>query len=226
VTFNIVGSSFYLNTTVATVSSSNVSVFSPSGNNYSASSYSESMYNNNSRSGHVEIKDLNVSNNLLVGGNAIIGGTTKILGDTNITGNVTMNNNSMSGSLNVTDATTLSSCYFSGMPGAYCIDGNLSGIQYPIYYSIPNYNDFYSKSTATVLAMTGNICTDMLNMNDKDNYYNIMPGYTLVVYDTINWTGLVTLSVYNTKPYPIVVQPTNYDRGSSCRLYYNGYELN
>ncbi len=60
-------STFYLNTTISNYVSSYVGVNSASGVNYSAANYSENMYNINDRTGHVEVKDLTVSNNLLIG---------------------------------------------------------------------------------------------------------------------------------------------------------------
>ncbi len=230
INFTIVGSTFYLNTTQSNYSSSAVIVQMPSGVGYSVSGYTESLYNIGGRTGHVEVTDLNISNNLLVGTNINTSSLTanSILSNSIVSNTSTILNGStlVNSSLNALGVSKLSSLNFYGMAGAYIIDGSLSGISYPINSSIPNYNDFYSKSTSTsIVPSVGSICSATFNLNDKDDLYMIMAGYQLIIYDTIGYTGTITLNVNNTSQYPIWCNPSSINTGSSCRLYFNGIEL-
>ena len=104
-------------------------------------------------------------------------------------------------------------------PGAYYANtgqlvsgGNCSAL-FPIYENIANYSTPY-------------------NSDNADNYYLVLPGFKLVVYSDPNYVS--SNSSYRTTTYDntsgsqiktfVIGTPT--DQGSSCKLYYNGTELN
>lgn len=88
-------------------------------------------------------------------------------------------------------------------PGAYMVNSNYGS--FPIFCSIPNYQ---------TLGMTN-------GSSGCDNYYIIMPGYSIYVYTSTNYGGSVW-SWYNENSYP-VIQTTGYiDRGLSCKLFIGG----
>lgn len=87
----------------------------------------------------------------------------------------------------------------SVIPGAYMI--NSGGGSFPIFCSINNYQTFKMTNGSSPV----------------DNYYIIMPGYKIIVYNSSN---AITLEQLNgTNNYPIIVTPSTIDSGLSCKLF-------
>lgn len=85
-------------------------------------------------------------------------------------------------------------------PGAFLI--NSSGGSYPIYCSINDYSAW--------------------GMNDIDDYYVVMPGFSLIVFNTSNYYGSFFF-LDNSYGINILNQATtNINQGYSCILQYNG----
>jgi hypothetical protein len=108
---------------------------------------------------------------------------------------------------------------YNEIPGVYLQDGGPYDGQYhiPIFCSIPN----YCNNTPGSNACSGE---NYLVMNDRDNYYLLMPGYSIIVYTEANYVGSYTIMSNTTDK--IKSYPTNYgDRGSSCKVYYNSIEI-
>ena len=92
-------------------------------------------------------------------------------------------------------------------PGAFLINGGVSsgGGSYPIYCSINDYSAW--------------------GMNDIDDSYIVMPGFTLFVFTDISYHGSFII-LDNSYGINILNQATtNLNQGSSCKLYYNGVEI-
>ena len=90
-----------------------------------------------------------------------------------------------------------------GTPGAYLI--NAKDGSWPIFCSINDYNGLYC-------------------MNDLDKSYILMPGYKLEVYENAGYDLLIAtfnaMNVINLQS-----MGSNYNHGSSCKLYYKGVEI-
>jgi hypothetical protein len=98
--------------------------------------------------------------------------------------------------------------YF-GNTGTLGDGGNASAI-FPIYGSIADYSRPYNSLVA-------------------DNYYLVLPGFKLVVYSNTDYSS-ITITCDNTSGTQIKTFVPNsgdkVDKGKSCKLYYNGTELN
>jgi hypothetical protein len=86
-------------------------------------------------------------------------------------------------------------------PGAYLI--NAGGGSFPIFCSLSN------------LSAGG--------MADVDDYWLVMPNYSLNIYNDTNYSGTTqTINITSTIRY---VASTNTNRASSVRLYYNNVQV-
>ena len=96
---------------------------------------------------------------------------------------------------------------YYGNTGTLGDGGNASAI-FPIYGSIADFSRPY-------------------NSNSADNYYLVLPGFKLVVYSNTSYSSTTT-TYDNTSGTQIktFVPSTTTDKGKSCKLYYNGTELN
>lgn len=87
----------------------------------------------------------------------------------------------------------------SSYPGAYLLNG-VGG--FPIFCSIKDFS-----------ASKG--------MNNIDNYYIVMPGYTLIIFSNANYDGGTgSNTFYNTLSVVSYVKAPSTNNGSSCRLYF------
>lgn len=89
---------------------------------------------------------------------------------------------------------------FPTTPGAYMTNSGSSGASFPIFCSINNLNTY--------------------GMADIDDYWLVMPNYSLTIYADPNYSGTVqTISAQGTIQ---SVHSTNTNRANAVRLYYNG----
>lgn len=86
---------------------------------------------------------------------------------------------------------------FPAYPGAYLINGGAAS--YPIFCSITSYTDW--------------------GMNNLDDYYLIMPGYTLIVYKGGSYSDSSWTSPYSATTFTYW-NGFSENNGSSCRLYF------
>jgi hypothetical protein len=100
--------------------------------------------------------------------------------------------------LNNQDTSLLTSSYSPGIPGAYLMNGVNPGVgSFPIFFSI-----YYS----------------IFGIGGIDDYYLIMPGYSIDVYN-INGDE-ITFSYNNNTTNIVYKEVTTKNSGYSCKLYY------
>lgn len=163
---------------------------------------------------------VNCKADLDVTGSANLGGTLTL--DLN-----TIGNNTTSGTLNVTGVSTLSKLYYKGIVGAYLIDGGINTQHYPIYNSIPDFTNFYSRSASNsgLTVSIGTVLTSSYSRDNIDDVYLVMPNFRLVVYPNANYGGTVVLDMTNTGNVPVYAVPTSVNVATSCKIYCNGFEI-
>lgn len=98
-----------------------------------------------------------------------------------------------------------------------------------ILYNMPGV--WMNSGYAGGLPIFGTI-TNLVNLGgtDEDNYYLVMPGYKLAVWQHLDFTGINTVTEVNgdnTDGTSILfVIPTTINMGSSCKVWFKGIELN
>ena len=100
--------------------------------------------------------------------------------------------------------------------GAIMYNGNSTGIVscYPFFTSQPLFT--------TLNAITGAGAATIISINDVDDYWTVMPGYKLLVYDA-GWYGGTLVTYDNTTgtvPVNYTISPAN--GASSIKLYFKG----
>ena len=98
---------------------------------------------------------------------------------------------------------------YPAFPGVWFI--NFQQFYFPIFTSLSSYIDSYT-----------NWINNNTGFNDLDNQYIVMTGFKLIVYQDINY-GSSNTTFDNTDGNRPLYGDTSYmDRGSSCKLYFNG----
>ena len=138
-----------------------------------------------------------VNNSLIFINN--ISGSLAIDIDVNVSGTMIPNNLPFQILNNNQDTSLVTGIYSPGIPGAYLMNGvNPGAGSYPIFFSI-NYSIF--------------------GIGGIDDYYLIMPGYGINVYNSSN---VETFSYNNNTTNIVYKELTNKNSGYSCKLYYTG----
>jgi hypothetical protein len=102
----------------------------------------------------------------------------------------------------------------------------------PLFYSVTNLTNIFTQASVsgalTTPAVTGGTVIGnwgAVNVNNADNLYIVYPNYSIIVYNTIGWSGTIYLNFKNTTNNPVTVAPTNISAGSSCKIYFDEVEL-
>jgi hypothetical protein len=102
----------------------------------------------------------------------------------------------------------------------------------PIHYSITDFTNFMSQPTisgaVSTPAVTGGTAAgnfDGFSVNNSDNRYIVYPNYSIILYNSVGWTGTIYINFKNTTSNPVCVAPTTSQAGSSCRIYFDEVEL-
>jgi hypothetical protein len=116
--------------------------------------------------------------------------------------------------------------------GVYMING---GSFFPIFSSIPDYQNFFNVSDTADSSVggsngiggTGGIGRyRYYDNNDVDDNYLVHPNYGIIVFINSAYGGARVLNYENTTTtVKLVYSSGSPDRGSSCKLYYNGNEI-
>jgi hypothetical protein len=139
----------------------------------------------------------NYVNNSIIFINNISGSLTTLPGYFDLSGTMIPNNLPFQ-ILNNQDTSLLTSSYSPGLPGAYLMNGYTTGYgSFPIFFSI-NYSIY--------------------GIGGTDDYYLIMPGYSIDVYN-INGDE-ITFSYNNNTTNIVYKEVTTKNSGYSCKLYY------
>ena len=125
--------------------------------------------------------------------------------------------------------------------GVYILDGSKSDFTlFPIYYSTTNLNKINSQENSGVAIsvaestsypssntdITGPIGTfDEMNCVNSDDYYLVLPGYGVVVYDVITYGTPVKLAYANHTASPQVVKTITSNTASSVKIYFDNVEI-
>jgi hypothetical protein len=86
---------------------------------------------------------------------------------------------------------------------------------YPLFTSLANL------AALTSISSTG---SGTISIADIDDYWTVMPGYKIIVYADVNYTGTIVLTGDNTSgvaPTTYTLSP-NYNLASSVELYFKG----
>ena len=117
--------------------------------------------------------------------------------------------------------------------GVYMYNG---GTSFPIFSTIPSYINFFNgiPANASSIATTSGVggsggygLYQRLDIADIDDNYLIHPGYGIIVYDGLNFTGSQKNNYENTTNQINFVSSTsgNNNKGASCKVYYKGVLL-
>jgi len=122
--------------------------------------------------------------------------------DTNIAGSIAISDNMQSSTATVSGNMVCGGCLtYGGGIGCFMVD--VANGSYPIFCSIANYNLFLK--------------------NDSDDYYLLMPGYSITVYNSFSYVGTPLLTKDNSSGTSVMYCPCAYpNAGSSIQLYYRG----
>jgi len=118
--------------------------------------------------------------------------------------------------------------------GVYMYNGS-SGVYatYPIYCSIPNFNNFFTQ-TATGNLNSFNVANggglgvgEYVNLNfvNDDEFFLIYPEYGIIMWDGAPPGGTITINYYNSTLAPIMVGAVTRNRGDYCKIYYRNVEI-
>jgi len=135
----------------------------------------------------------------------------------------------MLGDLDIDTATgTLDRLFISGnvrcrqFPGAYlCNASGKAAFCQPIFASVPDLTDVYAATPATITNGTDYA----VDWSDNDEFWLILPGYELKVYDATGGGGTIRLSYNNTTSRTNSIKPTIQNAAKSCYLYHGGTEI-
>jgi hypothetical protein len=134
-----------------------------------------------------------------------------------------------SSTLNVSSYSTLNKTYYSGMIGAYICEGSIGANNQlrPIFSSVLAYSNFYVYNQASQSISVGTIHSTAIDLYGTDtNCYLVNPGFRLIVYGLNNYAGSVYLDYTNNTNISTFVIPTSTGVGQSCKLYFNGTQIN
>jgi hypothetical protein len=66
---------------------------------------------------------------------------------------------------------------------------------------------------------------DLVGCNNKDNYWLVLPGYGLKVYNSTGFSGSIYINYRNKTSNPVVVSGTTSQAGSSVEVFFDGVKL-
>jgi len=128
-------------------------------------------------------------------------------------------------------------CFRNYVSGIYLIN-NIAVAQsifLPIFYSVTDLLNITSQPSTSgavpttdggaIPGETGVGNYNIVGCNDKDNYWYVLPGYGLKVYNSTGWNGTVYLNYRNKERNPVVVAGTTIQAGSSVKVFFDGVEL-